>query len=230
MRRIAIAAISVLALLVAVAWAGAARPQHRALAKCAPGHPHLITANAQAQVYEATEPEALPEYLGAWGCVYGHNRPYFLGPLPYGSASGAGGVRHETLAGSMVAYEEVSIGGSQSGRSEWRVVVRNLRTGRVLHKVPTGVPLEPEPEYVGVGNIVSIVVKSDGAVAWIADDYERSATAHGTGPPYFDVYASDKLGTRLLSSGSNIGPRSLALAGSTLYWTQGGKPFSVTLS
>ena len=104
-------------------------------------------------------------------------------------------------------------------------------------------PLEPKPRYIGVGNVVSIVVKSDGAVAWIADDYERSGAAHGA--EYFDVYAVDKkTGTRLSASGTNIDPSSLALSvtgtnigqgsrtapGSTLYWTQGGKPESAALN
>ena len=246
MKRITIAAISMLALLSMAAGAGAAHARRKAPAKCTQVHARLITADGQAQVYEETEPEAFPEYLGAWGCVYGRHRPYFLGPLPYGSASGAGGVRDETLAGSVVAYADTSIGGSQSGRAEWRVVVRDLRTGRVLHKVSTGAPLKPRPGYVGVGNVVSIVVKSDGAVAWIADDYERSRPFGASGPevPYFDVYAVDKSGTRLLAAGTEIDPSSLALSvggsnigqgsrtapGSTLYWTQGGKSESAILN
>jgi hypothetical protein len=111
----------------------------------------------------------------------------------------------------------------------------------VLHRVPTGAPLEPAPYYVGVGNVVAIIVKSDGAVAWIADDYERSVA----GAEYFDVYAVDESGTRLLASGTNIDPSSLALSvggamgtasnpssasGSTLYWTQEGKAMSAPLN
>src|SRR4029077_17139210 len=102
----------------------------------------------------------------------------------------------------------------------------------------------PPARYIGVGNVVALVLKSDGSVAWIADDYMRSITPGGTGPPYFDVYAVDRSGTRLLASGTDVDPSSLALsvggnnigmssrsvAGSTLYWTQGGKPFSTTLN
>lgn len=248
MRRITIIAIFVLLLPVALlvtTSADAKRVRRQTPTRCMQVHAHLLTADGQAQVYEATEPEAFPEYLGVWGCVYGHKRPFFLGPLPYGSSSGgSAGVEHETLAGPIVAYEEASLGGAQSRRAEWHVVVRDLRTGRVLRRVPTGVPLKPGPEYVGVGNVVSIVVKSDGAVAWIADDYERSATVHGTGLPYFDVYAVDKSGTRLLAAGTEIDPSSLAFSvtgtnigqgsraapGSTLYWTQGGKPMSAALN
>ena len=66
----------------------------------------------------------------------------------------------------------------------------------------------------------------------------------GTQLSYFDVYACDKSGTRLLASGTNVDPSSLALstgatgigvypssiAGSTLYWTQEGKQASSTLN
>jgi hypothetical protein len=45
----------------------------------------------------------------------------------------------------------------------------------------------------------------------------------------FEVHAADRTGSRLLASGPTIDPHSLALAGSTLYWTQGGKPFTASL-
>jgi hypothetical protein len=49
------------------------------------------------------------------------------------------------------------------------VVVRNLRTGKVIRRVPTGTLVPPQPSVVGVGPAVSIVAKPDGAVAWIAE-------------------------------------------------------------
>jgi len=45
----------------------------------------------------------------------------------------------------------------------------------------------------------------------------------------YEVRAVDKTGSRLLASGGDIDPTSLALAGSTLYWTQGSLPFSAQL-
>jgi hypothetical protein len=154
---------------------------------------------------------------------------------------------HITLVGTMVAHGDTfKAEGHEDEESidEWYVDVRNLRTGRVLHEVPTGTPLKPAPHYVGVGPIVGLVLKSDGSVAWIAEDYERSSKLYGAGAPYFDVYATDKTGTRLPASGTNIDPSSLALsvggigvggnrrtiAGSTLYWTQSGTTFSSTLN
>jgi len=72
-------------------------------------------------------------------------------------------------------------------------------------------------------------VKSDGAVAWIVET-QRGPFVGETGPPtMFEVRAVDRTGSRLLASGSHFDPLSLALAGSTLYWTQGGQPFSAQL-
>jgi hypothetical protein len=182
--------------------------------------------------------------------VYGDRHSFPLGgPVKCGGGGGGapcGGTKQFTLGGTYVAYEEVAGEDmyGEPGHFEWIVVVRSLRTGRVLHRVPTGTPLKPRPGYIGVGNVVALVVRSDGSVAWIADDYERTV---GTGTlsvtPYFDVEAVDQSGSRLLASGINIDPSSLALpiggndigqhdesiAGKTVYWTQGGEPFSASL-
>lgn len=72
------------------------------------------------------------------------------------------------------------------------MVVRDLRTGKVLHRESTGTPSASSKD-IGVGATVAIVVKSDGAVAWINVD-ELSYQAH----------AVDKTGSRLLASGSDI--------------------------
>jgi hypothetical protein len=73
------------------------------------------------------------------------------------------------------------------------------------------------------GRILELVLKNDGAVAWIA----------GFGCPaqtkLLEVHALDAAGERLLASGADVAPESLALAGSRLYWTQADKPFSAPL-
>jgi hypothetical protein len=90
----------------------------------------------------------------------------------------------------------------------------------LLHRLPTGTPVAPE--QVGGGEAAAIVVKNDGAVAWILQTHWA--------PAEYEVHAVDKSGRRLLAQGHDIGPGSLALAGSTLYWTQGNKPFSSLLN
>jgi hypothetical protein len=184
MQRNLMVVVSVLAVLLATGSAGAARSDRKASAKCAPGHSRLIVANARAEVFEAPEPPGPPEGLGVYGCLYGQ-KLYFLGTLPYGSAEGSGGLKHETLAGQVVAYEESSSGRAESGREEWRVVVRDLRSGKVLRRVPTGMTTPPNPRIVGAGFTSAIVVKSDGAVAWIVEypiehgtQYEASCIRH----------------------------------------------------
>jgi hypothetical protein len=180
----------------------------------------VIVANAQSQLYVAENKFSEHEI---YGCVYGGKRTYGLGPLPEpDTSSGGGGVEGEILAGPMVAYEEFSITSStpiNSGRSSWLIVVRNLRTGKVLHRVPTGT--STSPGEVGGGFASGIVVKSDGAVAWIV--------AGGVARGGNQVHVVDKSGSRIIASGTDVDPQSLALAGGTLYWTQGGKPFSASL-
>jgi len=66
-----------------------------------------------------------------------------------------------------------------------------------------------------------MVLNSNGAVAWIATDDLRSESAeHQTGheADYYDLYALDRSGERLLACGTGLD--SLAVAGSILYRTQ----------
>ncbi len=162
----------------------------------------------------------LPEFLSIYGCSYGHKRSYLLGPILSSSESGGAGVIHETLTGPIVAYEEIL--NESPCCQHWRVVVRNLHNGHILHRIPTGTPIKPEPFSVGIGLAVAIVVKRDGSVAWIVETIQELGG--------YQVHAVDKSGSRVLASSPDIDPTSLALAGSTLYWTQGGQPESATLN
>jgi hypothetical protein len=130
----------------------------------------------------------------------------------------------------MVAYERFD----QEYVSEEYVVVRDLKSGRVLHHVPTGVRSGPEanPADVGGGPVRGLVVKPDGSVAWMVEDGERSTLTPSGDPAirYLSVYAQDRSGLHLLSAGTNIDVTSLALGGSTVYWTEGGHPMSATLN
>lgn len=245
MRRAPIAVILVLALLPTPAGASATQARRQLPVKCAP-RSHVLLADAQAQVYATFE--GSPKTLFIRGCAYGQQRSFFITACNYGEGAVVCADSHVTMVDALIAYENADVNSGkypnlETNVAERYVVVRNLRTGQVLHKMPTGTPLKPKPNYDGVGPIVGLVLKSDGSVAWIAEDYARSAEPNGTGAPYFDVYAADNAGTRLLASGTSVDPSSLSLSvgsidvggirrpivGSTLYWTQGGVPFSTTL-
>lgn len=231
MRRVAICAATVLVLLLAVGSASAARARsrHEASAKCPPVHSNVITADTQAQVYlrpggSGPPGDYQPEEI--FGCAYGGKRSYSLGGPPGFDAEGGGESTHYTLAGVILASENFELQdfpGPGLPERERYVEVENLRSGRLLHKVPTGTS---GPTSIGVGPVVTLVVKSDGSVAWIAGN-TKEADEHATS---YEVHAVDKTGNRLLASGAEIDPQSLALAGSTLYWTQGEKPMSATLN
>ncbi len=119
----------------------------------------------------------------------------------------------------MGKWEQVNVG--ESGTNEWLVLMRDLRTGRVLHKLPTGVATVKE--WIGAGPTTEIVGNAAGTVAWIA----RVEDEHG--PRGYEVHVADRGGARLLATGSNIAPSSLGLAGDTLYWMQGGVAMSASV-
>ncbi|MHB1538294.1 MAG: hypothetical protein ACYCVV_20885 [Acidimicrobiales bacterium] len=203
-------------------------------------HTRVVFADGKAEIYLVYVHRRYEEGWVYRGCVFGGTRSYYVPGARAGheeiSWTGGSGTSHLTLSGEFVAYEHFSWSGSGGvpggGLHEWWVVVRDLRTGRVLQKVPTGTPLEPEPTYIGVGPVVTLMLDSRGTTAaWIADDYERTPGVPGetSYKPFYDVEAVDKEGSRLLAAGTDIEPRSLALTGSTLYWTQGGVPHTATL-
>jgi hypothetical protein len=241
--------LGVLLLMLAIAPAAGARTGHRTPTKpvkCAPRR-QVLFADAQAQVYPVLEADG--ETFEIQACLYGQRRSFVAARCnPHEGAATCASTANVTLAGSMVAYEDFFGSGSRDlfderSIDEWYVEVRDLRTGRALRRVPTGAALKPEPRYIGTGPVVKLVLKSNGSVAWIANDYERTGSEPPPKVPYLNVYALDKTGTRLLAAGNEIDPASLALsdggvhgpagrpvAGTTLYWTQGGKAFSTPLN
>jgi hypothetical protein len=206
----------------------AARTLHKTVLRCPPANQGVVAADAQAVLYEASsivyESEGHKFVEGQeeiFGCAHGAKRSYHIGLPPYGGPGESGGVVPVALVGPIVAYgvgESGGIEGVTESHSSNEIWVRNLRTGKLIHRMPNGSPARPG--HVGLGDTTAIVVKSDGSVAWIV------GTSDGA-----QVRSADKTGEHLLAAASlAIDPNSLALAGSTLYWTQGGKPISATLN
>lgn len=165
---------------------------------------------------------------GYRGCALGSRRSSVLGEAENCSSTGCGPeINRLTLAGPIVAFERDAASAANpsvgfEGSGEWFVVARDLRTGRTLHDVPTGTTNPPRRGLVGSGETTAIVVKPDGAVAWINNTSQESA--------HYEVHALDRNGSRILAVSSAIDRSSLALAGSTLYWTEKGVPFSAKLN
>jgi hypothetical protein len=205
----------------------------------------MIVADTRAEVYRATErPGVGSEHLGeTWefrGCTVRSKRTFELGIDPTesvcGSPAGCEGVTHMVLARETVAYESFSTEPSNIERTEAvvreYVVTRNLSSGHVVHRVPTGVALEESAQRKGVGSVVSIVVKPDGSAAWIAQDGGRTAQAEkelGRRVTFYDVYEVDASGEHELAFGTEIAPHSLTRTGSIVHWRAAGKTYSAEL-
>jgi hypothetical protein len=236
MERIGVAVATVLVVLFAANASDARAPNPRPV--CVPVHARVLLANRQAAVYKIHGTETIRFGRSHWiepriqtrACVDGRRRSYEVWSEPVERPTEVlASISDLTLGGTVIAFEETSSRGdryevAREGEfpEEWHVVVRDLRTERVLHRVPTGATEPAHPEFIGDGPTAAIVVKSDGAVAWVLDT--------GQAQNRYQVHALDKTGERVLAVGSNIYPHSLSLAGSTLRWLRGNKPFSATLN
>jgi hypothetical protein len=221
MRRLLACTVSALAVWPAVASAAVESSRNGAkLARCSPRKARVLQASRQAVIYEGPNGanEGLPEWFG---CARSARRAYLLGSKAYFSRGGGGGVEMPRLAGAIVAYgkstDDEEIPPTPSS-SSWLVIVRDLKTGRIVHKVPTGPSSAHE---VGRGPVVALVAKSDGAVAWISGS-DNAQEDH-------EVHVLDRAGERLVAAGPGIAPSSLKLDGRTVSWTQAGRLSSATL-
>lgn len=210
MRRIAICAVIILALF-GLASASGARTRHATRRYCPKVGKFALVVDAQAEVYEAGGRFVREMFA----CAYASGHAYALGPKAECIGSGGcGGVEKATVGAAFVAYEKFAVASEPfvgETSSYWRVIVRNLRTGRVVHRANS------------TGSFVQdLVVKSDGAVAWIVDTSFL--------PEEHAVVAVDKTGTRTLASGPGIAPSSLTLTGNTLSWIESGRMASAVLN
>ncbi len=184
--------------------AGAGRTAH-----CGPAHAHTLVASRAVRIYLVRET--------VYGCAGASGKSHRLGKRGFCPLQAC--VGRVALAGRTAAYELDTFGVDTSSSG---VVVRNLANGRVLMN-RGAIWNVPGPE--SFESVSSIVVKRDGAVAWIA---KVSSIGHPSA--LFEVHRDDRQAHDLLDSGPGIAPRSLRLHGSTITWTDAGKTRSATLS
>jgi hypothetical protein len=189
--RLRCAAYAVLLALAACGPSSAASGAHADGARSASCGPHgarTLAASHHARVYA----------LGAevYGCAVGSVRHYRLGASRRTLRGGR--VGPVAVAGRDAAYAISSFGVDTVSA---QVIVRNLATGRRLRHAPATSRVLVESFQA----VDSIVVKADGAVAWISAEESVISPSR-----YLEVHRIDARGRAVLDSGSAIGGRSLA--------------------
>ena len=154
-------------------------------------------------------------------------RVYVLGQTVYGCVAAAGAfcasVREGpcprsaqlgpfALAGGVAAYALRTCGVDTASAV---VIVRRLADGRVLSTQPATEGVTGPESFQAVG---SIVVRADGAVAWIGSS--QSIATHRSVTEVLERSAGR---LRRLGQGSAIRPRSLTLRGAVLSWRDGAR-------
>ena len=122
------------------------------------------------------------------------------------------------IAGRFVAFDS---GGYDKNEPLIYLSVIDALSGK---RVQAGEALaggEEPPDGRADKGITDIELRPNGSVAWIVQNPFRS-------PPLYEVNIIGK-DVRNADLGDDIEPRSLALSGSTLYWTRGGVPRSTAL-
>jgi hypothetical protein len=202
--RTGLAASAVLALAVTLA----AHASAHTLVPCRPGRGTTTIAHSRyARLFEDAHTDAY------YACLYsdGHARE-----LSDNEHYEYALVR---FAGPYVAFVQ-SI---ESAESDVGVV--NLRTGHVHYYEELAAPIEASvcPE------VGSLVLSSDGAVAWIATNFLGEVCGPEHPRPTIEVRLADRYGLHVLDSGQGVVSTSLRLSGSTLEWVDAGRARSAAL-
>jgi hypothetical protein len=193
--------------VAAMAGGGATASGHAAATPCGPASATTIADDATARVYATG--------ASAYGCVVGGSRAYRLGAT--GNARGAAHIEAVRVAGRIAAY---GLGSTGVDTGHVTINVRALGPGTLLAQRPATTQVGIE----GFQTVDALVLKPDGAIAWIA-------TARSIGKPTFvrQLLRLDQQGLRVLDTGPSLDAASLALHGSTITWNYGTTRRTATL-
>ncbi len=170
-------------------------------AHCGPFDAHTLAASGAARVYVLGK--------SVYGCAMKGSGAFRL--WTRGSCGAGARVDPVVVAGKLAAYGLTRCGVDTGSTA---LVVRRLTDGKLLRRAPATSPAGVE-SYQSIG---SLVLRRDGAVAWIGTG--KSIVSHGDGK--IEVYRAGRRGrVQLLDSGSGIRPGSLKLRGSRLSWRHG---------
>jgi hypothetical protein len=194
---------------VALAWstalAGHASAQAQVPCRPAPGTT-TIAHSAQARIFSDDRNG------NDYACLYSNGHPRYLSTTEHYEYS------RVHFAGPYVAYVPIVEGTTD------KVGVMNMATGRA-HYYEAARPIE----HAVCPEVASLVLKPDGAVAWIATNFLAEFCGPPPPGPVIEVRAHDRQGLRVLDSGTGIVPTSLRLSHSRLRWVDGGQARTATL-
>ncbi len=206
LRSIILAAVAALA---ACASAVAAHAGSTTSVACGPKGATTLAASRAARVYVTGN--------RVYGCSRHGTTSFLLGQRA--TCIQAVRVDPVVVAGKFAAYGSERCGVDTGNTA---VIVRRLSDGKTLRSAAATSPPGAE-SYQSVG---SLVLKRDGAVAWIGMGSSIGQHTHRT-----EVYKADSHGSvQRLDSGDAIRPGSLVLSGSRLSWKHGDTVRHATLS
>jgi hypothetical protein len=207
----------------------------RSSTRCAPPGAHIRLADKAAAFYTFTEKYG---NLEAAACAVGHHSipvgevfewddntgPCVPGCLEKGWAALIR-LNGPVLAFAARSWEDTKYG--QCYCESWHIVVRDLRTGRLLHYRPTAphVGNSASDYYVGLGPAERVVADNGGDVAWILEDFVAWDAQFREGheqPMSYQVRLIAGHKELLLASAADVNPAFLALHNGMLEWKQGG--------
>lgn len=198
--RIATASLALVALAAQLAFGHEAR-------SCASTGSRVLASSGETRVYRVHDRQI-------YACRPDRRR------LPLGFARGSDGrtdgdlVLRPRAAGKYVAFERAYQ--DELDRRN-NVVVVNVESGRTVTSAPTGRLLNPDGPDSGIGPTTALVLRSDGAVAWIARDIDSPSAET------LEVWVDKTRKRKQLATGTSIRADVLKLSSSSVTWTQGGK-------
>ncbi|MDP9384042.1 MAG: hypothetical protein M3P50_02205 [Actinomycetota bacterium] len=154
------------------------------------------------------------------GCLYGSRRRVVLG---FKEGMREHTVTHTTLSGRFAGAFQQYAG---RGGALLQTRVFDLRSGRRVFEAREDQEFGPDgrqPVNSPYGR--ALVVARNGTAAWTV---ERVGLKTGR-VVTTEVHVRDSASARLVDSGAGIAARSLALGGSTVYWTHDGQARSIEL-
>ena len=183
--------------------------------RCATAAGRTVLSTARSRVYKTWGVDETGRQTYAYACLRG-GRPIPLGGTSYGFD---GSVAKFRLAGQYASF--VYGVDNEGGRTEVLGVIDLRGLGRTVRAVV------PSPENDNDVNhfVANPLLAPDGSSAWVAQDCppEHSCTAA------YEVWIADGGGTRRVDPGPAVDPKSLALRGSTVVWTNGGESRSAPI-